>query len=70
MKFRVGDRVRIIKGTRYAYQSSADGTIIEVRPTRWYDVKFDDDSGDGYQDDDLELVEIKNWKEIIEGETR
>lgn len=64
MKFKERDIVKIISGTRFAYQSSLKGMIMCLTSSgRWYKVKFLDGYSNDFQDCDLELVE-REKKEI------
>lgn len=54
-KFKVGERVRIKKGSEYAYQAKGtDGTVRHLdRPDGWTRVKWDCGYEDNYPNDDL-----------------
>jgi len=57
-KFKVGDRVRIIPGSRFAKQSAADGVITKLDATSkgWHRAEFDDGRVNVYEVGDLELA--------------
>ena len=69
MKFKVGDKVRLIKGSRFYGQFNGIGTIITVRE-EYAELPYKVRCGgyqNGYHDTDLELVPtvITNWKERL-----
>lgn len=56
-KFKVGDRVRIRKGTQYEGQCSVGGKIVGVNELFGnYSVNFDNGYQNSYYDGDLEMV--------------
>lgn len=68
LKFKVGDRVKIKKGSVFRYQSFLPGTIIDIKDDAYcYVVEWDEKKGRTlvYPEDDLENGKIENWKERI-----
>ena len=69
MKFKKGDRVKLIKGSEFKNQSKGRiGTItgITSHPTFCYYVRWEkDESSYDYRDRDLEYDKIINWRKRL-----
>jgi hypothetical protein len=65
-KFKIGDKVKIRKGTRFYSQSRLIGEIVGFEDSEWYKVKFTNDYKNAYKDEDLEFAEkVKEKVEVF-----
>tara|TARA_Y100000310_G_scaffold341019_1_gene438794 strand:+ start:3647 stop:4972 length:1326 start_codon:yes stop_codon:yes gene_type:complete len=65
MQFKVGDKVRIKRGTRYESQSDKDGQIVCIEESGNIKVIFEEGYENVYESGDLELVEPPKPKKKI-----